>query len=98
MQRGAIAFMLRECVARVPRIQFHHDAVPRDLGDDTRRRDAETPRIAADQCRVLDWKWPHGQPVDERMIRGLSERGDGPAHGLMGGAQDIDPIDLDVIA
>ena len=86
MQGGAIAFMPREFVTGMPRLHLHHDAVARDLGDDARRRDAETPPVPTHQRRLLDRKRPHRPAVDQRVVRRQRQRGDGPAHRLMGGA------------
>jgi hypothetical protein len=43
---GGVAFVLREAVAGVFRVEFHHHAVPRDLGDDRGGGDAETLALA----------------------------------------------------
>ena len=94
VQLRAIAFMLAKFVTRIALIQLYHDAIPRDLGDDTRRRDAETQRVALHQGRVRNWKWAHRQSIDQGVIRSRRESHDCAAHRLVRGAQDIDAVNL----
>ncbi len=97
MQRGAIAFMPGKFVAGMPRIHFHHEAVAGDFGDDARRRDAEAAPIAADECGLRKGKGEHRPPVDQDVIWCERERSHGAAHRLMGGAEDVQPVDLRVL-
>ena len=56
-------------VAGKLRIHREHDAVARDLCDDTCRRDAEAAPIAAHECGLGQGKGLHRQAVDEHVLR-----------------------------
>lgn len=94
MELGAIAFMLGKSVLGMARVHFHHDSVAGHLGNDTGRGDAETQGVATDQGGLDNRERMDGQAVNEDVVRNGSQRGDSAAHGLVRGAQDIDPVDL----
>lgn len=89
--------MLGKFVAGMPQIHRHHDPVARDFGDDARRGDAEAAPVTADERGLRDGKGEHRPPVDQDVIRRERQRGHGAAHRLVGGAQDVQPVDFRVL-
>ena len=97
MQIGSVTFVLAETIFRKLRAEFSHHRIARHLCDHARGRDAQAEAVAIDDCRLRDRKRINGKTVDEHVLRRGKQRCDGDAHRLMAGAQNIDPIDLDVI-
>jgi hypothetical protein len=97
MQFGAVALVLAEAILRKLRAEVTHHPIARDLGDDAGRRDRKAEAIAIDNGGLRQGKRDHGQPVDEDMLGRVGKRFEGEPHGPVCGAQDIDPIDLQVI-
>ena len=94
MQFGAVAFVLAEAILRKARAEVAHNRIARDLGDHAGRGDAEAEAITVDDRGLREWERKDGKAVDEDMV-GLEIQGaDGRAHRLVGGAQDIDRINL----
>lgn len=94
MHGGAIAFMLAEFVARIPRIHLDHDAVARDFGEDAGGGDAEAEPVATHQRRLWNGEGANRETVDQHVIGYGGERGDGATHRFVGRTQDIQPVDL----
>jgi len=70
-----------------------HEAIAGDLGDHARRRDAEAEAVSADQRGVRNREGANGQSVDQGVDGGGGKRGDGLAHGLVGGSENVQPVD-----
>ena len=94
MLRGAIAFVLRKSVGRPARLHCDHEAVARDLRDDARGGDAEAEPVAADERGLRHGEGEHGQAVDQGVVRRGGQCGESAAHRLVGGAEDIQPVDF----
>ena len=97
VQLRAVAFVLAETILRKARAKFPHQRVPRDLRDHARGRDAQAQTVAVDNRGLRKRKGKHRQAIDEYMVGPHAQRLNGGAHRLVGGAQDIDRIDLDRI-
>ncbi len=70
MRSGAVAFVFCESVGGIFFIECQHEPVAGDFGNHACGCNAETEAIAADQRRLFDGKWAHGQPVNED-VRGF---------------------------
>src|ERR1035441_6500938 len=88
----AVALVRGQAVAGVLRVQFAHQAVAVDLGDDGGGSDGERERVAVKEARLgAGVVEPHG--VDEQMIRHDRERLDRGEHGDARGLVDVDAVD-----
>jgi len=97
MQFRAVAFVLAEAILGKARAEVAHNRVARDFGNHTGRGKAEAEAIAVDDRRLRKWKRENGQAVDEHMFGPQPQRFDGNAHRFVGGAQDVDRINLNRI-
>ena len=95
VQLGAVALVLAEAILRETRAEVPHNRVARDLRDDARGRDAEAVAIAVDDRGLGQGEGKHGQAIDERMLGRPGQSFQRGAHRFVGGAEDIDRIDLD---
>jgi hypothetical protein len=89
-----VAFMLRKSILGIEAIVFQHDAVALDLGNDTRRRNAEADAITANQRGLGARKIANGQPIDEGVGGAGRELFYHGAHPRVGGAEDVESIDF----
>jgi len=94
VEGGAVAFVACEFVAGVEAVHFDHDAVAGDLGEDACGGDAVAGLVAADDGGVGEGEVGDGESVDEDVVWGLREGGGRKAHGLVGGAKDVDAVDF----
>ena len=94
MQFRAVAFVLAEAIFGKARAEVAHNRVARDLGNDTGRGNREAEAIAIDDRRLGKGERKNGKTIDKHMIGPEIERGDGRAHGLVGGAEDIDRVNF----
>ncbi len=76
------------------RVEFYHDPVACHLRDDAGGGDAEADRVAAHERGLRQGKIADGQPVYENMVGGRRQLSRGAAHGFMGGAEDVDAVNL----
>ena len=97
MQQRAVALVLAEAILREARAKFAHHAVARHFRDHARGGDAQAVAIAVHDCGLRERKGKDRKAIDERVFGRRGERGDGGAHRLVGGAQNIDAIDLERI-
>src|SRR5947209_3982194 len=97
MKLGAVALVLVETILRKFRAEVTHDSIPRDFGDHTGGRDRQTIAIAVDDCSLRKWKWKYGKTIDQHVLRRGGERGQRDPHGFVGRAQDVNPINLEMI-
>ena len=94
MQRGRIAFVLREAILGKQTIQLRHFAVARHLGDNRRRADLR------DQAIPLHYRLRrHRQrraavAVYQHKIGRNRQTGDRALHRQHGGVQNIEPVNL----
>ena len=84
-----------EAILRETRAEVAHNRVASDLGDDARGGDREAIAIAVDDGRLGQGEGKNGEAVDENVLRLKGEPGNGRAHRLVGGAQNVDGVDLD---
>jgi len=68
VQRGAVPFMLGECVLRVKGVDGKHQPIASDFCHDTRRRDTETERVSTDECGLGEGKGADGESINQYMI------------------------------
>ena len=94
VQFRAVALVLAEAIFGKARAEVAHNRVARDLGNDTGGGDGETEAIAVDNGRLGKWKRENRQAVDKHVVGPEAEGFEGRAHCLVGGAENIDRIDL----
>ena len=92
--RRAVSLVHGEVVSRVFVVHRHHDAIPGDLGDDARRRDARGGTVATDHRQRRCGQTGHLEAVGEHITRCHVEGGNRPAHAFDVGYVDADPVDL----
>jgi hypothetical protein len=80
MQLSAVAFVLLEAILWKMRAKVTHHSIPRHLGDDTGRRDAQTVAIPIDDRRLWKWKWKNRQPFNKGVVRRSDEHFNGGTH------------------
>jgi hypothetical protein len=97
VQFRAVAFVLAETILRKTRAEVAHNRVARNFRDHAGRGDAQAVAIAINDRRLRERKRKNRQAIDEHMVGLHAQRTDGGAHRLVGGAQDVDRIDLDRI-
>src|SRR5207302_990613 len=97
MQFSSVTFMLAERILRKLPAKVTHHSVACDLRDHACGSDAQTEAITIDDCSLRKWKRDHRQTIDQNMIRLFDQRSDCEAHGLVAGAQNVDPVDLERI-
>ena len=97
MQFSAVTFVLFEAILWKTRAKVTHHPVARYLRDDAGRGDAQTVAIAIHNRRLRKGKWKNRQAIDEDVIGRRNKRSNGRAHCLMGRAQDVDPVDFNMI-
>lgn len=71
-----------------------HDPIPCDFGDNARCCNAEGNCIAFDDRSLWKRKRMHRQSVNQNVVRDHTQPANCAPHGLMRGAQDIDPVDF----
>ena len=97
MQFGAVALVLAEAILGKLRAEVTHHPVARDLGDDTGRGDRKADAIAIDDGGLGQGKGNDGQAVDQNVLWWIGQGFERDPHGPVGGAQDIDSIDLKMV-
>ena len=90
----SIAFVPGEAILRILRVEFDHDAVAGDFGDDAGGGDGDAERVAADERGVIDGEAAHWESVDEGVVGCRGQGFDGAGHGEMGGAEDVEGVDF----
>jgi hypothetical protein len=93
----AVAFVLAEAILGKARAKVAHNRVAGDLGNHTGGGDAEAEAIAIDDRRLRQRKRKNRETVDEDVVGLKAQGADGSAHRLVGGAQDVDRINLNRI-
>ena len=89
-----ITFVAGEAILRILRVEFDHEAVAGDFGDDAGGGDGNAKGVAADERRVVDGEAAHGESVDEGVVGFRGQGLDGAGHGEVGGAKDVEGIDF----
>jgi hypothetical protein len=89
-----VAFMLGEAVFGMEAVVFEHEAVALDLGDHTRRSDAQAEGVPADEGGLRDRKIVDGQAIDQGVVGSGAEFFQGAAHSLVRGAEDVEAVDF----
>ena len=97
MQFGAVALVLVETIFGKLPAEVTHDPVARHFRDHARGRDGQTVAITFDDRRLGTREWKNGKTVDQDVIWRHREGRESNAHRLMRCAQNIDPVDFDVI-
>jgi len=91
---GAVAFVAGEAVLGIGLVQFGHDAVAGDFGEDAGGGDGEAAGVAFDLILSGAGEAGDGQAVDEGEVGKGREGIERPGHGEVGGAEDIEAVDL----
>ena len=89
--------MLGESVLWIFPVEFVHDPVPGDLGQDTGGGDTEADPIPANKCRMLNRESLDRQSIHEGMVALMSvfmKPYQGARHGEMRCSQDIQVSDF----
>ena len=94
VQFRAVAFVLAEAIFGKACAEVAHNRVACDFGNDTGRGNAEAEAIAIDDGCLGKGKRKNGKAIDEHVVGLEAERLDGRAHRLVGGAEDIDRVNL----
>ena len=89
--------MFRKAELRELAVDFLHDVVAGDLGDDAGGGDRERNRIALHDAIVRVEKLAERQAVDEAVVGRFAEVFDCAAHGEVGGLEDVDSVDFLVV-
>jgi hypothetical protein len=93
----AVAFVLAEAILGKTSAEVAHNRVACDFRDHARGGNTETVAIAVDDRRLRQGKRKNREAIDENVLRLQGERSERRAHRFVGGAQNIDRIDLDRI-
>jgi len=97
MQFGAVTFVLVETIFGKLGAEVTHDSVPRHFRDYARGRDRQTIAIAVNDRSLREWKRENWKPVDQNVLRRQRKRGQRNAHCFMRRAQNVYPIDLEMV-
>src|SRR5256884_8388296 len=97
VQFGAVALVLVETIFGKLRAEVTHDSVARHFGDHARGRDGQTVAIAVNNCGLRKWKWKNRTTIDQNVIGRKRERAQRDSHRFVRRAQNINPIDLEMI-
>ena len=97
MKFGAVALVLVETIFGKLGAEVTHDPVPRDFRNHARSGDGQTVAVAIDDGSLRKWKWKNWEPVDQDMLGRICERTKRDSHRFMGGSQNVDPVNLEVI-
>ena len=89
-----VAFMLGKSILGIKAIDFQHDAVALDLGNNAGCRNAEADAVTADQRGLGARKIANGQPIDEGVGGAGRELFDHGPHSGVRCAEDIEAIDF----
>ena len=92
-----IALVPTESVLRVKRVDFLHDPVARDFGDDARGRDGKAEFVAPNDCSVRGGEVGHGEAVDQHVFGWRGQGADRLEHRSMCRPKDVNRIDSDDI-
>ena len=94
---GAVTFVLAEAIFRETGAEVAHNRIAGHFRDHARGCNREAVAIAVDDRRLGQRKGEYRKAVDEDMFRLNDERGDCGSHRFVGGAQNIDRVNLDGI-
>jgi len=97
MKFGAVALVLVETIFGKLLAEVTHDPVARHFRDHARRGNRQAIAIAIDDRGLRKRKWKNGKAVDEHVFWRKRESGECDPHRLMRRAQNVDPIDLEMI-
>ena len=97
MKFGAVALVLVETIFGKLRAEVTHHPIARHFRDHARGGDAQTVAIAVDDRRLWKWKWKDRETVDQNVFGRRGERAERDPHRFLRCAQNIDPIDLEMI-
>lgn len=97
VQRGGVAFVLREAVIGEFLVEVEHESIAGDLGDDTRGGDGKAERVAVDDRGLFNGKRTNGQAVDQDVIGFAGQLRGGGAHRLVRRAKDVQLIDFAMV-
>ena len=92
---GAVAFVTAEAVVGVEVVEGEHHAVAGDFGDDGGGGDGKGEGVAVDDAVMREGHFGKSEGVDEGVLGGGSEGGEGARHGEAAGggdAQGVDPV------
>jgi len=98
MLGSAITFVAFEAVCGILAREGIHDAVARHFGDDGGGGDAEAGAVAADDFFLQDGEFWNEGAVHEDVIGREDQTADGGAHGVMGGAEDVEGVNHGVVS
>jgi hypothetical protein len=93
--RRRIAFVIVESEAGIGHVQFTHDAIARDLGDNGRCRDGRTPPVPLDDAPLRERKVWNAEGVDDDHLGQRDKREHGLTHRVERRAMNVQAIDLD---
>lgn len=82
----AISLVLGEPILREFQMEFGHDAVASDLGDDAGGGDGKGKSVSFDEGRVRNGQAFHGETIHQAVLRRNWQRLHGTAHGEVSGA------------
>lgn len=94
MRGDTIALVAGKAILRKAGVEFEHDAVAGDLGDDAGGGDAEAEGVTADNGGVGHGQTGDGQTVHQGVAGRPAERVQGTGHRQVCGAEDVEAVDF----
>src|SRR5438132_2203309 len=88
----AVAFVPGKTVSGKSAVIFEHQPVAGDLGENARRSDGKTARVALDQGDLRKAQRLHSQPVHQHVLRLRPQLRERLIHRAMGGLQNVDGV------
>ena len=91
---GGVSLVAIETIARIARVEFEHDPVASDLGDNRGGRDRRAACVAVDDRTLRHHEIGHPKRIDQHEIGKRHQAEDGPLHCPQGRLMNIDRVDL----
>src|SRR5439155_8684399 len=88
----AVAFVPGETVSGKSAVIFEHQPVAGDLGENARRSDGKTARVAFDQSALRKTQRLHPQTVHQHVLRLRPQLRERLIHRAVGGLQNVDGV------
>ena len=89
-----VSHVVGQAVTGITLVPYPHHSVPGHLRDDGRGRDRVAAGVALDDRSLDDAEAGHVERVHQQEVGSVRQRGHRPLHGQIGGAQDVEAVDL----
>lgn len=94
MLPGAVPLVAFNPVSRKAAAGQAHDPVPANLRQDGGGGDGHAPAVTLNDRFTRRGQSAEREPIEKNHVGREGKSGHGPAHGFLGGPQDIDRVDL----